>query len=156
MLGSGQRNEPQRLSAAGKESMSEPIEASVRTKRHALAQLVLCKGCCCGRTDKGRPELPEERLTTAWKNEHLLKTIQLTVSGCLGPCDVPNVVQIVTPEGTEWYGRIEGAAYDQLVEWARACKAANRVLPRPAALDAHRFGGLLTEEKPCVDGVTPP
>ena len=133
------------MSADEESALSDSTEEEVRTKRHALAQLVLCKGCCCGRPDKGRPAVPEERMTATWKKEHLLKTVQLTISGCLGPCDVPNVVQIITPEGTEWYGRIEEEAqYDELIEWARACQAAKQVLPRPESLAAHRFDGLLT------------
>lgn len=117
---------------------------AVVTKRHVLGQLVICKGCCCGRVDKGRPGLPEERLKTTWKKERLLKTIQLTISGCLGPCDVPNVVQIVTPAGIEWYGRLdEDAHYDALIEWARACHAAHSLLPRPSSFEAHQFDGFI-------------
>jgi len=118
--------------------------SSVRTKRHVLGQVVICKGCCCGRTDKGRPGLPEERLKATWKKERLLKTIQLTISGCLGPCDVANVVQVLTPEGIEWYGRLEREAhYDALIEWARACHAAGALLPRPTLLASHRFAGYI-------------
>jgi len=102
----------------------------VLTKRQVLGQLVLCMGCCCGRTDRGLPEVPIERLKAIWQAEKLNRTIQLTVSGCLGPCDVPNVVLILTPQLTQWYGRIEGdAAYDLLIDWARACHAAGWLLP---------------------------
>jgi hypothetical protein len=57
----------------------------------ALGGIVFCQGCCCGRTDRGRPELPVERLKAAWKADKLNQAVQLTISGCLGPCDVPNV-----------------------------------------------------------------
>lgn len=128
--------------------MNDAIHERVRTRRHALGQLVLCKGCCCGRTDKGRPALPEERLKSIWKAEKLLRTIQLTVSGCLGPCDVPNVVQVITPEGTEWYGRLDSEAhYDALVAWARACHATNRLMSRPEELAAYRFDGFIQEQR---------
>lgn len=124
--------------------MSALSRSLVKTKRHVLAQVVVCKGCCCGRTEKGRPGLPEERLKTTWKNERLLKTIQLTISGCVGPCDVPNVVQIITPAGIEWYGRLdEDAHYDVLIEWARACHAAQSLLPRPSILESHLFDGFI-------------
>ncbi len=109
-----------------------------------FGQLVICKGCCCGRTDKGRPGLPEERLKTLWKKERLLKTIQLTISGCVGPCDVANVVQVITPEGIEWFGQLdEEAHYDALIEWARACHASKDLLPRPAPLMRHSFDGYI-------------
>ena len=110
------------------------------TKRQVLGQVILCKGCCCGRTDRGLPEVPVERIKEVWRRERLNSTIQLTVSGCLGPCDVPNVVLILTPEGAEWLGRIEGdAAYDQLVEWARACQVRGALVPLPEALAANRL-----------------
>jgi len=48
------------------------------------------------------------------------KGVQLTISGCLGPCDLPDVTVVVTPEVTQWYGRLNGDAhYDALIDWAR-------------------------------------
>jgi cobaltochelatase CobN len=121
--------------------------AFVETKRQTLGQLVLCSGCCCGRTDRGLPEVPVERIKAVWQREKLNHTIQLTVSGCLGPCDVPNVVLILTPELTEWYGRIAGAAtYDALVAWARACHAADAIVPLLPELDEHRLRRFKTAE----------
>lgn len=119
------------------------MDETVHTKRHALAQIVICKGCCCGQTDKGRPRLPEHHLKSVWKKEKLLKTIQLTISGCLGPCDVANVVQIVTPDGIEWYGSLtKDSQYEALIDWARACTSAGALQPRPAILQRHRFDGF--------------
>jgi hypothetical protein len=93
---------------------------NVKTKRRVLGQVVLCVGCCCGQTDKGRPPVPDERIKAAWETEKLNKTIQLTISGCLGPCDVANVVQIITPHGTNWFGRFTHYEhYELLIEWAR-------------------------------------
>ena len=36
---------------------------------------------------------------TNGESEGLLKRVQLTISGCVGPCDVPNVVVITRPSG---------------------------------------------------------
>jgi hypothetical protein len=117
------------------------------TKRQALGQVVLCKGCCCGRTDRGLPEVPVERVKEIWQREKLNRSVQLTVSGCLGPCDVPNVVLVITPEGTEWLGRIVGdPAYDQLIQWARNCHAAGALVPFPESLGANRLMRFATEE----------
>jgi len=117
------------------------------TKRLALAQLVFCQGCCCGRTDRGRPELPVEQLKEIWKDEKLNRTVQLTISGCLGPCDVPNVALVVVPEGNVWLGGMAGeAVYEMLVAWARACHAEGRVVPLPEQLDSLRFERFQTEE----------
>jgi len=54
----------------------------------------------------------------------LLKRVQLTISGCVGPCDVPNVVVITISSGTEWLGNV--IKFDQhrsLLEWAVRCDA---------------------------------
>ena len=122
--------------------MSDDHDArpALTTKVKSPAQVLLCKGCCCGRADRGLPEVPVERIKAAWKAEKLNRGVQLTISGCLGPCDLPNVAVVVTGEGSQWYGRLDGDAhYDALIAWARACVAEGAPLPPPEALAAHRF-----------------
>ena len=114
----------------------EPLKTKYRSK----GQLLLCKGCCCGKTERGLPEVPVDRIKAAWKSEKLNKVIQLTISGCLGPCDLPNVAIVLTPEGTTWLGNLAGDDhYDALIEWARASTAAGGPLGLPEGLEAHRF-----------------
>jgi cobaltochelatase CobN len=126
--------------------MSAEPRAPVVTRRRVLGQVVVCKGCCCGQTGKGRPSVPEERLKATWKSERLHRVIQLTISGCLGPCDVPNVVQIITSDGIKWFGRLEeDAHYDALIDWARACRTACAIVPGPTLLSAYKFEGYITE-----------
>ena len=94
--------------------------------------------------------IPEEKLKAIWKKERLMRTIQLTISGCVGQCDVANVVQIITPHGTEWFGQLtEEAHYDALIKWARACHAEQILFPRPSILTPLRFQGYILE---CGDG----
>jgi len=113
---------------------------ALTTLRQPLAQMVFCLGCCCGRTDRGRPELPVDRLKTVWKDEKLNRTVQLTISGCLGPCDLTNVAMVILPEGNVWLGGMAGHdVYDSLIDWARECQAAARVLPLPDGLTVQRF-----------------
>jgi len=112
----------------------------LRTRRKALAQVVLCKGCCCGQTERGLPGVPLEWLKPLWKAEKLNKTVQLTVSGCLGPCDLPNVICIATPQELAWYGRLTTQEdYAVLLNWARRCQQAGELLPFPAELEHLRF-----------------
>src|SRR5437868_6655880 len=93
-----------------------------RGRRPPLGQVVLCTGCCCGRTERDFPAVPVQRLKAAWKAEKLNRTILLTVSGCLGPCDMANVVLLLLPDGLEWFGSLdEDSYYDALLGWARAC-----------------------------------
>ena len=112
----------------------------VTTKRQTLAQVLICLGCYCGRTDRGKPAVPVDWLKAQWKQNQLLKSVQLTISGCLGPCDIANVVSIVTPWQTIWLGNLtEHAQYEALYQWARNCADAQRVLPLPEALRAYEF-----------------
>lgn len=116
------------------------------TGRTALAQLVFCQGCCCGRTDRGRPELPVEQLKNVWRAEKLNRSVQLTISGCLGPCDLANVALVMVPDGNVWLGGMAGeAVYKSLTTWVRSCHAESRVLPLPDELNDLRFERLRTE-----------
>lgn len=37
--------------------------------------------------------MPDEWLKTEWRARRLLKNVHLSISGCLGPCDMANVVK---------------------------------------------------------------
>jgi cobaltochelatase CobN len=116
--------------------MSNPLA----TTRRPLAQVVFCLGCCCGRTDRGHPEVPVERLKAAWKGEKLNRSVQLTISGCLGPCDLANVALVITPEGNLWLGGLAGDdPYDALTDWARESHRRGKLVPLPESLLSHRF-----------------
>jgi hypothetical protein len=120
--------------------------STLTTKRRPLAQLLFCQGCCCGRTDRDRPELPVERLKAAWSSGKLNRTVQLTISGCLGPCDLTNVTAVLTPDEQIWLGGLEGdAVYDAFIQWAKDCQEAGNRLPLPELLESHRFERWTTE-----------
>src|ERR1700686_5105304 len=87
-------------------AVSAHREYALKTKRLVIGQIAICRGCCCGNTENGRPEVPVEWLKTEWRKRGLLKRVQLTISGCVGPCDVPNVVVITTSAGEVWLGNI--------------------------------------------------
>jgi cobaltochelatase CobN len=122
------------------EAAAAATTAPLMTKIKSRAQVLLCKGCCSGRTDRGLPEVPVERIKAVWKAEKLNRVVQLTISGCLGPCELPNVAVVLDARGATWYGRLEGdAPYDALIAWARDCAAAGSPLPPPGALEGYRF-----------------
>lgn len=115
---------------------------SLTTKRTGvLGQIFFCEGCCCGRPDKGFPPLPKAMIKEHWKSLKLNKTIQLTISGCLGPCDLANVFYFLSSEGNgQWFGGLsEHWQYETLIQWARECQTAGLLLPIPSTLDAFRF-----------------
>jgi hypothetical protein len=108
------------------------------TKRLVLGHVSVCEGCCCGNTANGNPAVPVEWLKKEWRARGLLKRIQLSISGCLGPCDVPNVVTISNENGTRWLGRItEFHQYRTLLEWAISSKDAGELLPLPKEFCEH-------------------
>lgn len=105
-----------------------------------LAQVVLCKGCCCGQTDRGRPPVPIDEMKAIWKAERLNRSVQLSLSGCLGPCKLANVVLLITPEHMVWLGGLStGLEYAALVAWALESRDAGRVMPLPILLEHARF-----------------
>jgi hypothetical protein len=107
----------------------------ILTKRKVIAHVSVCLGCCCGNTQKGKPAVPEEWLKTEWRARRLLKNVHLSISGCLGPCDVANVVKVNSPEGEIWLGDLcDFNQYRELADWASACHQAGRVLALPRTL----------------------
>lgn len=134
-------------SASVKSQSQEPIS----TKRPMLGQISVCNGCCCGQTHKGHPEVPVEWLKQEWKYRGLLKRVHLTISGCLGPCDAPNVVLITSAEGTQWLGQIsDRRQYTMLADWAEQSKNADRLLPLPKEFDQHRLAAYREEANSTV------
>lgn len=116
----------------------DEVENTLRTKRLVIGQVVVCSGCCCGAVDRGKPEVPVDWLKQEWRIRGLLKNVQLTISNCLGPCDLPNVVKISAAGHETWLGRVEHLnQYEALVEWASKSMAAGSCLPLPR--DFHRL-----------------
>jgi hypothetical protein len=111
---------------------------ALTTKRLVLGHVSVCQGCCCGNIANGKPAVPVEWLKKEWRARGLLKRIQLSISGCLGPCDVPNVVTISNENGTRWLGSItEFHQYRTLLEWAVSSRDADELLPLPNEFREH-------------------
>ncbi len=120
--------------------MGHPPDFLLRTKHVILAHLAVCRGCCCGAVEKGKPEVPVGWMKDEWKKRGLKKSIQLTISGCLGPCDLSNVVSISSATDTVWLGTLrESRDYAALLEWASASGGVGLVLPLPDQLSEFRF-----------------
>lgn len=89
---------------------------------------------------RGKPEVPVNWLKQEWRSRGLLKNIQLTISCCLGPCDVPNVVGISGPSAEIWLGNINRLEqYTGLIEWASRSKAQGAFEPLPQSFESLRF-----------------
>jgi cobaltochelatase CobN len=84
--------------------------------------------------------VPVEYLKREWKARRLNPRVQLTMTGCLGPCDLVNVVGILSADGMAWLGGlIEPWHFEMLLDWASAVHEAGHPLPLPASLAAHRL-----------------
>jgi hypothetical protein len=126
--------------------------AHLRTKRIKLADVLVCAGCCCGHVEKGHPEVPVAWLKEEWRRRGLLKSIQLTIAGCIGPCDVPNVLCITTGQGSTWIGSINRHdQYQALLAWAVQSKTDGALAPLPgefrgklfSPFEGHEVSGVL-------------
>jgi cobaltochelatase CobN len=110
----------------------------LETKRRVIAQLIVCQGCCCGATQKDRPEVPVDWLKDEWRRRGLLKRFQLSISGCIDPCDVPNVVAVNSELDSLWLGQITHFnQYRSLVEWAAHSVDAGHLLELPREFKDH-------------------
>jgi (2Fe-2S) ferredoxin len=77
-------------------------------------------------------------LKKEWRARGLLQRVQLTISGCLGPCDLPNVVTVSNGNETQWFGEItEFEQYRDLVDWATRSRDAGELLPLPKEFQGH-------------------
>ncbi|MEU7824786.1 (2Fe-2S) ferredoxin domain-containing protein [Catellatospora sp. NPDC049133] len=98
--------------------MSSPIPAA------GTCRVVLCRGCCCGTTDK-HPDTDHrqqvDQLSAA-------AGVDLAVTGCLGNCERSNTIVVLpSPAGraaggrVTWLGRILDATLTQaVVDWIAA------------------------------------
>ncbi len=112
----------------------------LETKRRVIGQLIVCQGCCCGATHKDRPAVPVDWLKDEWRKRGLLKRFQLTISGCVGPCDVPNVVEITSEAGSQWLGNIKDFnEYRSPLEWAAQSVDAGHLLELPREFKDRRL-----------------
>jgi cobaltochelatase CobN len=118
----------------------EDVNNALMTKRMVIGQVTVCSGCCCGAVHRGKPEVPIEWLKQEWRKRGILKKVQLTVSNCLGPCDLPNVVRISDAGRDTWLGKVERIEqYQALVDWAAESMVAGTCLPLPEQFEFIRF-----------------
>ena len=130
------------------------IKTTTSSLKHA--QVVVCVGCCCGQIDRGRSEVPIDELKYLWKNYGLRKKVQLTVSGCLGPCDMHNVTLLMSDRGQIWLGNLrERAEFEALAEWAHEVNQKGSEASFPEILEPHQFDRWETNESEHTLGEVP-
>ena len=124
-------------------------DSRLTTKRTVVAQVSVCVGCCCGNVARGKPAVPVDLLKQEWRKRGLSKSVQLTVSGCLGPCDLLNVVRISGALQDVWLGHLRSDDdYMDLLNWAEQCKGENTQAPLTARMNEGRFEPFRKSDRP--------
>ncbi|MGA3201415.1 MAG: nitrile hydratase accessory protein [Bryobacteraceae bacterium] len=108
-------------------------------------QLFICNGCCCGRTDKGFPELSLEEFKRQWKKRGIRRRLHLTISGCLGPCPLANVVLLQFRGRSMWFHSINHPGdVNLLYDYVERMLLAESILGPPEGLMSRCFDRYLT------------
>jgi cobaltochelatase CobN len=119
-------------------------DGATRQIRIQDGHLFLCNGCCCGRTDKGFPTLALEEFKRQWKRRGNRRRFHLTVSGCLGPCTLANVILLQFHGRTLWFHSINHAAdVDLVYDYVETMLLENAFVEPPEALARRRFDRYL-------------
>ena len=77
-----------------------------KTVRVVEGHLLVCKGCCCGNTERNIPPVPIESFKREWKERGIRRRVHLSISACLGPCAAANVVLLFFRGSTVWFHSI--------------------------------------------------
>lgn len=108
--------------------------------------LFVCQGCCCGRTDKGFPALPLEEFKRQWKERGIRRRFHLTISGCLGPCALANVVLILFRGRSVWLHSINSPEdVGMIYGYVERMLLQESYLDPPAGLAERQFDRYLAE-----------
>jgi nitrile hydratase accessory protein len=102
--------------------------------------LFVCKGCCCGKTDEGFPPVPLEEFKRQWKARGIRRRFHLTISGCLGPCALANVVLIQIRGESIWLHSINSPGdVNSIYNYVEKMLLAGEYLAPPVELAERRF-----------------
>lgn len=101
---------------------------------------VCCKGCCCGIIERGHAPVPEALYHNEWERRKLRHRVHLTMSGCLGPCALSNVVMLLFDGTAIWFQSFNTEwQVIALYDYIEAMLQANALLPVPEVLQPFVF-----------------
>ena len=105
------------------------------------AHLSYCYGsCCCGDVERGYAPVPVETFKQEWLRRRLRKTVHLTKGGCLGPCELANVVSLVFDGRSVWFHSVNAPEQvRRIYDYIDSMVLADRFLAPPDALVPHVF-----------------
>jgi len=130
------------LSSAGDSNIIKVrrLDGEIETIRNQEGHIFVCKGCCCGNRERGFPAVPLEEWKRQWKARGIRRRVHLTVSGCLGPCPMANVVLIIFMGESIWLQAINTAKdVTTVYDYVETLMAVGHYLPLPSGLAARHF-----------------
>lgn len=100
------------------------------------AHLSYCfNSCCCGRVDRGYPEVPVDLYKSEWLRRKLRKTVHLTKAGCLGPCRLANVASLLIDGRSIWFHSVNTSAQVvRIFDYIEQLIATDELVPAPPEL----------------------
>ena len=114
------------------------------------AHLSYCYGsCCCGDVERGYAPVPVETFKAEWLGRKLRKSVHLTKGGCLGPCELANVVSLVFDGRSVWFHSVNAPDQVRLIfDYIDSMVLADRFLAPPFALVPYVFNFYDWERRP--------
>jgi cobaltochelatase CobN len=122
----------------------ERADKAVKKTRVLEGQLFVCQGCCCGNTGGGHPALPLDDFKQQWKDRGIRLRVHLTVTGCLGPCPLANVVLILFAGESIWLHSINTSEHvTAIYDYLEAMLEAEEYLPPAGLLENCHFNRFI-------------
>jgi cobaltochelatase CobN len=119
-------------------------DQEMKKTRVLEGQLLVCQGCCCGQTERGMPALPLDVFKRQWKERGVRLRIHLTITGCLGPCPLANVVLILFAGEAVWLHSINTPEHvTAIYDYLEAMLAAEKYLPPEGLLASCHFNRFI-------------
>jgi cobaltochelatase CobN len=114
-----------------------------------MGHLLVCTGCCCGHTERGHAAVPTELYHDEWERRRLRNAVHLTIGGCLGPCALANVAELIFAGRTIFFHSVDDeATVLAIYDYIEQMVAAEAYLPPPPALAARQFTAVDWEGRP--------
>ena len=98
------------------------------------------QGCCCGHVNRGYAAVPVDVYKDEWVRRKLRNRVHLTKSGCLGPCALANVAQLLFDGHSVWFHSVNDPWQVRAIyNYVEAMLEAGCFLPPPAELLEYTF-----------------
>lgn len=120
-----------------------------------VGHLFVCTlGCCCGKTERGFAAILQDLYHQEWERRKLRNHVHLTLSGCLGPCALANVVLLLFAGEAIWFHSFnQEAQIMALFDYIELMIRDGNLLPIPPSLRHYVFQGFVDAPDKTADPV---